>query len=77
MRCWEERGCKGALAPNCPHNATGICPRNCMYTVCDRDWYDRADAMAMLDAFDVDFGATRKENCHNCKFFLKNAPRIA
>lgn len=48
-----------------------------MYTLCDRSWYERADAMEMFDAYDVDFGATRKESCHNCRFFLKNAPRIA
>lgn len=77
MRCWEERGCKGSMSTNCPHDATGICPRNCINTICDNPWHETADAMEMLDAYDVDFGVARKENCHNCRFFLRNAPRIA
>lgn len=77
MRCWEERGCHGAMSTDCPHDATGVCPRTCIYTICERQWYDRVDAMEMLDAYDVDFSATRKENCHNCRFFLARAPRIA
>ena len=45
--------------------------------MCDRPWYERASGMEMLDAYDVDFGSTRKEACHNCRFFLARAPRIA
>jgi hypothetical protein len=77
MRCWEERGCGGSMSADCPHDATGICPRTCMNTLCDRPWYTRASGMEMFDAYDVDFGVARKENCHNCKFFLERAPRIA
>lgn len=65
------------MSVDCPHDATGICPRNCINTICDRPWYERADAMEMLDAYDVDFAVARTENCHNCRFFLSRAPRIA
>lgn len=77
MRCWEERGCKGAMSKDCPHDATGTCPRNCINTICDRPWYERADAMEMLDAYDVDFSAARMETCSTCRFFLARAPKIA
>ena len=78
MRCWEVLGCKGSMAPDCPHDATGICPRTCINTVhCGLPWYERASGMEMFDAYDVDFKAARKENCQNCRFFLERAPRIA
>lgn len=77
MRCWEDRGCHGAMSKGCPHDATGICPRDCINTICDCAWYERANAMEMLDAYDVDFSVARKESCHNCRFFLSRAPKIA
>lgn len=77
MRCWEELGCKGAMAPTCPHDATGVCPRTCINTLgCDYSWYEHASGMEVLSAYDVDFKAARQENCQSCKFFLQNAPRI-
>ncbi len=78
MRCWEETGCRGIMASGCPHDATGYCPRICSNTmVCDNPQHERALAMEMLEAFDVDFKAARKEACHNCRFFLQHAPKIA
>ena len=78
MRCWELQGCKGAMAPNCPHDAAGLCPRTCANTMfCDHPWHERATGMEMLDAYDVDFGAARQEACQNCRFFLQHAPRVA
>lgn len=77
MRCWEMAGCKGSMASDCPHDATGVCPRTCINTVhCDLSWYERASGMEMFDAYDVDFKTARKENCQNCRFFLERAPRI-
>lgn len=78
MRCWEVTGCKGSMAPGCPHDATGLCPRTCANTFfCDLPWYERASGMEMLEAYDVDFKAARKETCQNCRFFLTHAPKIA
>jgi hypothetical protein len=77
MHCWEVPGCRGMMTADCPHDATGICPRTCINTICDLPWHERASGMEMFDAYDVDFKATRKENCHNCRFFLTRAPRIA
>lgn len=78
MRCWEEFGCRGTMAANCPHDASGICPRICINTmVCDYPQYERASGMEMLGAFDVDFKVARKENCQTCRFFLQHAPKIA
>lgn len=78
MRCWEELGCRGTMAANCPHDASGICPRTCINTmVCDYPQYERASGMEMLDAFDADFKVARKENCQTCRFFLQHAPKIA
>ena len=77
MKCWERRGCDGNMAFDCPHDAAGICPRSCINTICDNPWHERASGMEMLSAYDVDFSAARKENCHNCKFFLEHAPRVA
>ena len=49
------------MSKGCPHDATGICPRDCINTICDCDWYERADAMEMLDAYDVDFSVAHKD----------------
>ncbi len=76
MKCWEERGCKGTTG-DCPHYATGICPRTCMYTVCANPWHEKASGMETFAAADVDFSAALKENCHSCRFFLEHAPRLA
>lgn len=75
MKCWEERGCKGVTG-DCPHYTTGLCPRSCVYTVCDKPQHETAPAMEIFSAYDVNFKAALKENCHSCRFFLKNAPRI-
>lgn len=78
MRCWELTGCKGTMSSNCPHHATGRCPRTCANTMlCDFPWHERASGMEMLGAYDVDFGAACQEACQNCRFFLERAPRIA
>ncbi len=78
MACWEEPGCEGKMLVECPHFVTGICPRSCMNTVmCPRPTHQRVSAMEMWSATNVDFTAARKENCHNCRFFLDHAPRVA
>ncbi len=74
--CWEEPGCNYLLSDDCPHYATGICPRTCMYTVCENPQHEYATGMETFSAYDVDFSAARKENCASCRFFLKHAPRI-
>lgn len=77
MRCWEVPGCKGSMAAECPHDATGICPRICMNTTfCSFPWFEQARGMEVFDAYDVDFGVARVETCHSCRFFLTHAPRI-
>ncbi|MCD8199743.1 MAG: hypothetical protein LUD25_02135 [Coriobacteriaceae bacterium] len=77
MACWEEPGCKREMLFDCPHDATGICPRSCMYTVnCENPQHERASAMETFSATDVDFSAARKENCHSCRYFLEHAPRV-
>ena len=77
MRCWELQGCGGAMSPDCPHDASGLCPRTCANTMfCERPWHERASAMEMLEYVDVDFGAARQEACQTCRFFLERAPRI-
>ena len=48
-----------------------------MYTICNKPQHERASGMETFSAVDVDFSAALKENCHSCRFFLKNAPRIA
>lgn len=75
MKCWEKRGCDGATG-DCPHFATGLCPRSCMYTVCSNPQHERVSAMEMFMATDVMFSAALKESCHTCKFFLEHAPRV-
>ena len=78
MRCWELPGCKGAMTDGCPHDSTGICPRTCINTAhCSNPWHEHASGMEVFDAYDVDFGAARKESCTSCRFFLDHAPRIA
>lgn len=76
MKCWEQRGCNGDMYVDCPHNTIDLCPRGCMYTICDKPQHELASGMEIFSAYDVDFSAARKENCHSCKFFLAHAPRI-
>lgn len=75
-KCWEVRGCKGVTG-DCPHFTAKLCPRTCMYTICDRPQYQRASGMETFEAVDVDFSAALKENCHSCRYFLDNAPRVS
>ena len=65
------------MSEGCPHDASGLCPRTCANTMfCSRPWHERAGAMEMLEATDVDFGAARQEACQTCRFFLERAPRV-
>ena len=73
--CWEQRGC-GGVTGDCPHFNFGLCPRSCMYTICHRSTYEKASGMEIFDAYDVDFSAALKENCHSCRYFLRNAPKV-
>ncbi len=75
MACWEERGCDG-VTDECPHFTAHLCPRSCVYTICQNPWHVKASGMETFSAVDVDFSAALKENCHSCRFFLKNAPKI-
>lgn len=75
MKCWEERGCKGSTG-DCPHFGAKLCPRTCMYTICEKPQHEKASGMETFSAVDVDFSAALKENCHSCRFFLKHAPRV-
>lgn len=78
MKCWEETGCSGDMAIECPHDAAGVCPRTCINTInCPKSQHEKASGMEIFESPDVDFSAARKENCHSCRFFLKNAPRIS
>ena len=76
MFCWEKRGCGQEDIFDCPHDTVDLCPRSCIKSICDNPQYERASGMDIFSSPDVDFSAARKENCHSCKFFLKNAPRV-
>lgn len=75
MKCWEERGC-GGVTDACPHFTAHLCPRSCVYTICQKPQHEKASGMETFSAVDVDFSAALKENCHSCRFFLKHAPRV-
>jgi hypothetical protein len=77
--CWGQRGCDEEMWSRCPHaiaSVDGVCPAECYYTICQRQQRQvTADIDYLLDP-QVDRGQAIKENCLNCLFFLKNAPRL-
>jgi hypothetical protein len=77
--CWSLRGCDEEMWSRCPHaiaSADGVCPAECCYTYCERSQRQlTSDMNLLLDPY-VDRRTAIKENCLNCAFFLKNAPRL-
>jgi hypothetical protein len=63
----------------CPHatsSVDGVCPAECCYTACQRPQRQLTASIDLLLDCTVNRSAAIKENCLNCAFFLKNAPRI-
>lgn len=77
--CWSRRGCDEEMWSRCPHataSVDGVCPAECYYTACQRDQRKLTSDMDLLLDPQVDRRAAIKENCLNCSFFLRNAPRL-
>jgi hypothetical protein len=79
LSCWSVRGCDEEMWSRCPHavsSVDGVCPAECCYTVCQRRQHQLTTSIDLLLDPTVDRFAAIKENCHNCAFFLTNAPRV-
>jgi hypothetical protein len=77
--CWAKRGCDEELWSRCPHaiaSVDGVCPAECYYTVCYRQQRRVTSNFDLLLDSGINRAAAIKENCLNCEFFLKNAPRF-
>ncbi|MDR2587576.1 MAG: hypothetical protein LBC23_04880 [Coriobacteriales bacterium] len=77
--CWSLRGCDEEMWSRCPHaiaSVDGVCPAECYYTICQRNQRQLTSDINLLLDSSVDRRAAIKENCLNCAFFLKNAPRV-
>ena len=80
LRCWQQRGCDDEMSSACPHavaSIDGICPAECCYTACQRGQRQISSDIDLLLDPEVDRRVAIKENCLNCAFFLRNAPRLA
>ena len=78
-KCWEKRGCDEEMWSRCPHATSsddGVCVAECYYTTCFNEQREIATDIALLLDPTVDRTQAIKENCRNCVFFLKNAPRL-
>ena len=66
------------MSSRCPHATSsidGVCPAECCYTVCQLQQRKVTSDFSLLLDPAVDRLKAIKENCLNCEFFLKNAPR--
>ena len=75
--CWEMRGCDDEMQSRCPHNIPGEpCPADCHFAACHRPTHKVATDFNVLLNPDLDYGASVKQVCRVCEFFLTNGPGI-
>ena len=79
MHCWEQRACDDEMSSVCPFAVASfdkVCPAKCYFTNCKLPQRTLTSSFELILDLSVDRSVAIKENCLNCEYFLKNAPRM-